>query len=210
MKLKQLSLIFAITGTLLLYFLSLLSKPVVIDLIEIPNYEGKKIITQGIVKEYFTTKYASQMITIKDENFSAIVYVEGTTDVEYGDKISVTGEIQKYKEDWEIMVSDKKNLQILEKWENISLPVRALSRQPLRYIDLNVNVTGVIDVIYNSFFNLVDLEANTVVPVYFDYYQGANISSGKKVVIFAKFLFDEQQLRYKLVLCDEKHGVFYA
>jgi hypothetical protein len=210
MKLKQLSLIFAITGTLLLYFLSLLSKPVVIDLIEIPNYEGKKIITQGIVKEYFTTKYASQMITIKDENFSAIVYVEGTTDVEYGDKISVTGEIQKYKEDWEIMVSDKKNLQILEKWENISLPVRALSRQPLRYLDLNVNVTGVIDVIYNSFFNLVDLEANTVVPVYFDYYQGANISSGKKVVIFAKFLFDEQQLRYKLVLCDEKHGVFYA
>jgi hypothetical protein len=210
MKLKQLSLIFAITGTLLLYFLSLLSKPVVIDLIEIPNYEGKKIITQGIVKEYFTTKYASQMITIKDENFSAIVYVEGTTDVEYGDKISVTGEIQKYKEDWEIMVSDKKNLQIIEKWENISLPVRALSRQPLRYLDLNVNVTGVIDVIYNSFFNLVDLEANTVVPVYFDYYQGANISSGKKVVIFAKFLFDEQQLRYKLVLCDEKHGVFYA
>ena len=210
MNLKHMSLLFATTGTLLLYFLSLLSKPVAIDLIEIPNFEGKKITTQGFVKEYFTTKYASQMITIQDENFSVIVYVEGTTDVEYGDKISVTGEIQKYKEDWEIMVSDKKNLQIIQKWENISLPVRALSRQPLRYLDLNVNVSGVIDVVYNSFFNLVDLETTAVVPVYFDYYRGSNISSGKKVIIFARFLFDEAQLRYKLVLCDEKHGVFYA
>lgn len=210
MNLKKLSLIFAVTGTLLLYFLSLLSKPVAIDLIEIPKYEGKKIITQGIVKEYFTTKYASQIITIQDENFSVIIYVDGITDVEYGDHISVIGEIQKYKEDWELMVGDKKNLQILEKWENISLPVRALSRQPLRYLDLNVNVSGFIDVIYNSFFNLVDLETNAVVPVYFDYYRGINISSGEKVIIFAKFLFDEQQLRYKLVLCNEKHGVFYA
>jgi hypothetical protein len=210
MKLKQLSLIFATTGTIFLYFLSILSKPVVIDLVEIPRYEGKKITTQGFVTEYFTTKYASQMITLKDENFSVIVYVEGTTDVEYGDRISVTGEIQKYKEDWEVMVGDKNNLQILQKWENISIPLWSLAQQPARYLGLNVNVTGFIDVVYNSFFNLVDLKTNISIPVYFEYYSGASIYSGKKVTIFAKFLFDENQLRYKLVLCDEKHGVFYA
>lgn len=210
MKLKQLSLIFATTGTIFLYFLAILSKPVVIDLVEIPRYEGKKITTQGFVTEYFTTKYASQMITLKDENFSVIVYVEGTTDVEYGDRISVTGEIQKYKEDWEVMVGDKNNLQILQKWENISMPLWSLAQQPARYLGLNVNVTGFIDVVYNSFFNLVDLKTNTSIPVYFEDYSGASIYSGKKVTIFAKFLFDENQLRYKLVLCDEKHGVFYA
>jgi len=210
MKLKQLSLIFAITGTIFLYFLATLSKPVAIELVEIPRYEGKKITTQGVVTEYFTTKYASQMITLKDENFTVIVYVEGITDVEYGDKISVTGEIQKYREDWEIMVNDKKNLQIIEKWQNISLPLWVLAQKPIYYLGLNVNVTGFIDIVYNSFFNLVDLKTNTSIPVYFEYYQGDNISSGKKVTIFAKFMFDEQQLRYKLVLCDEKHGVFYA
>ncbi len=210
MKLKQLSLIFAITGTIFLYFLATLSKPVAIELVEIPRYEGKKITTQGFVTEYFTTKYASQMITLKDENFTVIVYVEGVTDVEYGDKISVTGEIQKYREDWEIMVNDKKNLQIIEKWQNISLPLWVLAQKPICYLGLNVNVTGFIDIVYNSFFNLVDLKTNTSIPVYFEYYHGDNISSGTKVTIFAKFMFDEQQLRYKLVLCDEKHGVFYA
>lgn len=208
MSLKQLSLLFATSGTLFLYFLSLLSEPAVVELSDLPNYEGKKITTTGVATEYFTTKYASQMITIKDDNFTAVVYLEGTCDVEYGDKIQVTGEVQKYRDDWEVIVDNKKNLKIVEKWDTVSFPIWQLAQNPERYLGLNVNVTGFIESIFDSYFYIVDIENKHSLVVFYKDYAGLSLYPGKKVCISAKFLFDEKNFRYKLELCDERHGVF--
>jgi len=208
MKLKNISMIFAVTGTALLYFLSLLSKPAIIDINELPDYEGKKITTQGVVKEYYTTKYASQMITIFNNNSSAVVYIEGTTDVEFGDTIRVTGQVQKYREDWEVIVEDKKYFKIVEKWDNITFPIWQLAQNPGRYLGLNVRVTGYVDSVFDSYFYLSDLENKYSLIVFYDAFYGSSVYPGKKVIVSAKFLFDDKNLRYKLELCDESHGIF--
>ena len=208
MKLKRLSLLFATSGTLFLYFLSILSEPYVVDLSDLPNYAGKKITTNGVVTEYFTTKYASQMITIKNENFTAIVYLEGICDVEYGDRIQATGEVQKYMDDWEVIVDNKKNLKIVEKWDNVSFPIWQLAQNPTKYLGLNVNVTGYIESIFDSYFYIVDIENKHSLVVFYDSYAGLSLYPGKKVCISAKFLFDEKNLRYKLELFEENHGIF--
>jgi len=101
MKLKHFSLIFAITGTLFLYYLSTLIEPMISYLIEISNFEGKQITTKGVVSEYYTAKYGSHMITIKNNNTSAVVFLESEIELEYGDFIQVTGLLQKYKENRE-------------------------------------------------------------------------------------------------------------
>jgi len=208
MNLKKLSIFFATSGTLFLYFLSLLSEPVVVELSDLPDYEGKKVTTTGIVTDYFTTKFASQMITIKDYNFTAVVYLEGTCDVEYGDKIQIVGEVQRYMDDWEVIVDNKKNLKIVEKWDNVSFPIWQLAQNPGRYLGLNVNVTGYVESIFDSYFYIVDIENKHSLIVFYEDYMGLSLHPGKKVCISAKFLFDEKNLRYKLELCDERHGVF--
>jgi len=208
MSLKKTSILFAIVGTLLLYFLSTLSKPVLIDLEEVPDYENKKIITQGFVKEYFTTKYGSQMITIQNNTTSVILYVEGGTNVEYGDKVRITGKVQKFGDEWEITVDDKRNLEIVKKWNDSAHPLWEIAGNPSFYLDLNVNVSGFVDSVYDSFFYLRDLDTNHTIPVYYNRYLGSDIHPGKEVVIFASFKFDEKQLRYILEIFDENHGVF--
>jgi len=208
MKLKHFSLVFAVLGTLLLYFLSILAEPAVIELGELPDYEGKKIITEGFVSDYFTTKYASQMITIKNDNFTAIVFLEGISDVEYGDKISVAGEVQKYMGDWEIVVDNEKNLNIVEKWNNLSFPIWQLAQNPGRYLGLNVNVTGYVESVFDSYFYIVDIENKYSLVVFYDSFSGLSLQSGKKAFVLGKFLFDEKNLRYKLELCEEEHGIF--
>ena len=49
---------------------------------------------------YYQTKHGSQIITIEDKNTSITVFVEGNIVLEYGDKIQVTGAVQKYKDEW--------------------------------------------------------------------------------------------------------------
>jgi len=208
MNLKRISILFATLGTLFLYFLSILSEPVIVNIEDLPKYEGKKVTTKGIVSDYFTTKYASQMITIRGNNFTAVVFLEGTCDVEYGDEIQITGEVQKYMGDWEIIVDNKKNLKIVEKWDNISFPIWQLAQKPSRYLGLNVNVTGYIESIFDSYFYIVDIENEHSLVVFYGSYSGVSLYPGKKVCVSAKFLFDEKNLRYKLEICDENHGVF--
>ncbi len=77
MKLKYLSLLLAIIGVLLLYFLSRLSHPPLIDINEMPDYEGKQVTIEGVVTDYRATRQGSQIITIKSNNATATVFAEG-------------------------------------------------------------------------------------------------------------------------------------
>ena len=206
MRIKQLSLLFSIVGILLLYLVSIISQPSRINLHEIPNFDVKEVITTGIVREHHTTQYGSQMITIQNDDFTAIVFIEGITDVEYGDKIEVIGEVQKYKDDWEIIVNNPRFINILQKWNNISFPIWQLAENPTRYVGLNVNVTGFVDSVFDSYFYLVDLDEKYSLMV-FHKLSDLTLYSGKGVCVRGKFLFDEKNLRYILEVCDESHGI---
>jgi len=207
MQLKYFSLLFSIAGITLLYVLSTLSQPIIIEICELPEYEGKQVITEGTVTEHHTTTYGSQIITIKEDNATIIIFVEGTVELEYGDKIQVTGTVQKYKDDWEIVVNDERFIILLEKWQNISFPLWQLAENPTKYNGLNVNVTGYVDVIYDSYFYLVDETEEHSLIVFCNPSEYDVSYPGQKVNVAAQFTFDEEAFQYKLTLCEETHCI---
>ena len=117
----------SVSSIIFLYFLSTLSQPIIIDLYEIPNHEGKQVIVEGVVIDHRITTFGGQILEIKNhdsENVSvAIIFVEEETPVKYGDRIQATGIVQKYKGDWEIVVNNKKFIKILQKWSNITFVI---------------------------------------------------------------------------------------
>jgi hypothetical protein len=115
MKLKHFSLFFSIAGILILYLISKLSQIPLIELNEMPDYEGKKVILEGIVYEFQYSKQGNQIIQIKECNDTAIVFIEGKSDIDHGDRIQAIGEVQKYGMDWELIVSNNCNIKILKK-----------------------------------------------------------------------------------------------
>ena len=75
MSIKYFSVIFSIAGITILYLISTLSQPAVIELCEIPDYEGKQVTTEGTVINHYSTKHGSQIITIEDNNITTTVFV---------------------------------------------------------------------------------------------------------------------------------------
>ena len=207
MQLKHYSLLFSIVGIALLYFLSTLTQPIVIELSEISEYEDKQVTVEGIVTEHHITSYESQIIKIASNNATAIVFVEGTSDVEYGDKIQVTGKVQKYEGDWEIVVGNERFVAVLQKWQNITIPLWQIAENPVKYDGLNVNVTGYIDAVYDAYFYLVDTEGSYSVIVFYSSFEHDDIYSGQKVNVAAQFRYDGTDMRYKLEIFEETHGI---
>ena len=190
MKLKYFSLLFSIIGILVLYFLSEISQPPLIEINELQDFEGKQVTVVGLVKNHQITKYGSQIITIEDNNVTAKVFLEEISDVEFGDKIQVTGQVEKHKEGWEIITNNKNFLKILQKWHNISFPLCQLADNPSRYLDLNINVTGYVESISNAYFYLVDFEQKHSLIVFYTLSKNISIYSGQKVCALGKFSFD--------------------
>lgn len=207
MQLKHYSLLFSIAGIIILYFLSTLTQPIVIELSELSEYEDKQVTVEGIVAEHYITSYESQIIKIEGDNATAMIFVEGKSDVEYGDKIQVTGKVQKYKGDWEIVVGNERFVTILQKWQNISIPLWQIAENPVKYDGLNINVTGYIDAVYDAYFYLVDEEVVHSIIVFYNSFEHGSVYSGQKVDIAAQFRYDPEDLRYKLDVMDETHGI---
>lgn len=210
-ELKYFAIILSIACTLFLYFLSTLSQPIIIELYEIPEYEGKQVIVEGIVTEHRITTYGGQIIEIKNldnENISkTIVFVEGETPVEYGDRIQASGTVQKYENEWEIVVNNERFVKILQKWTNVTFPLWQLAENPDKYVGTNVNVTGIIDRKYDAYFYLVDSEEQYTVAVYYDSSKFFNFSQGNGVYVGARFVYDAETMRYVLQVEDESHGI---
>jgi len=208
MKLKHLSVLFSIAGILFLYFISTLTQPILISLAEIPEYEDKQVIVEGTVTDYRDTTYGSQIITIVGDNASVCVFVEGSIEVEYGDTIQATGKVQKYNDEWEIVVNNERFVKIVQKWQNLSIPILQLAKNPTKYVGLNINVTGYVDMIYDSYFYLIDAEGELSLfiscnPSIYD-----AVVPGEQVNVAGQFIYKEEELRYTLIICKEIHGIF--
>lgn len=209
MKMKYFSILFAVAGIFFLYFLSQLSQPPYIEIKEMKNYDGKQVIVEGIVTDYKLTKQGNQIITIDDKNTKTTVFVEGKTEVEYGDKIRVTGSVQKYENNWEIVIDNNRLLKIVEKWHSISFPLWQLAENPTKYLNLNVNVTGILESSSNAFFYLIDSERGYSIIVFYDLSRNITIIPGQKVCVLGKFSFDEENFRYQLNIFEEKHKIIF-
>jgi RecG-like helicase len=211
MELKYFVIILSFSSIIFLYFLSTLSQPTIIDICEIPSYEGKKVIVKGIVTEHRITTYGGQIIKIKNLNIenhtSTLIFVEEETSIEYGDKIQAMGVVQKYNNDWEIVVKSKKFITILKKWNSSTFPLWQLAENPNNYLDINVNITGFIDRIYDSYFYLIDAENLYTIAVYYDSTKFYNFSEGDRVYIGARFVYNPETLRFVLTAEEKTHFI---
>jgi DNA/RNA endonuclease YhcR with UshA esterase domain len=211
MKFKYLIILIAIASLVALYLLSIVSHPVLISLSKLSTYNGQKVVVQGIVTEYRTTSYGSQIITIKErENStnSVMLYIEGAIPVEYGDVVQATGQIQQYKEQWEVVVNNPHFILILQKWNNLSFPLWQLAQHPENYLDTNVNVTGVATQTYASSFVLSSTDGTYSIEVSYLSSCSHQFSKGDAVAVGARFVYNEATFQFSLRAVDDTHGIW--
>jgi len=211
MKFKYLSILIAVGSLIGLYGLSLISQPPQISLSQLPAYNGQQVLVQGIVTEYRTTASGSQLITIKDrenDTCSAVLYVAGSVAVEYGDVVQAVGEVQKYNEQWELSVSNPQSVTLVEKWTNTSFPLWQLAEHPGKYLNTNVNITGVVAQKQTSSFLLRDTAGSYSLDVSYDASDGSDFSNNDVVAVAGRFIYDAHLLRYLLEVTAPTHGIW--
>jgi hypothetical protein len=209
MKFKHLTILFAVVGTLLLYFISTLLQPTYIDINQAAAYDGKQVIVEGQVIEHHTTQYNGIIITIADNNDTTlIVFVEENVFVEYGDYIRATGTIQQYNDAWELVAADKNAITILTKWNDTTYPLWQLAENPSHYDGMYLTTSGIIERQYENYFYLTTQNGDYTITVYTGAYALSNLSQGDNVSVAGQFHYDPAFLRYTIELVDENHGVF--
>jgi DNA/RNA endonuclease YhcR with UshA esterase domain len=209
MKIKYLSLVLSIIGILLLYYLSTVSQPTSIQLNDIEKYEGKEVITTGIVTDYYTTSYENQIITIQSNNTSATLFCETPAQLQQGDHIEATGTVQQYQGTWEIIVDRPESIRIIRSWTNITIPLSTLATYPERYIGRNLNVSGYIDTRYDTYFYITDNESKYQLIVTYTSSFNISIIPGKPCNIHAYFTYDPSHTCYMLRLQSANHYISY-
>lgn len=200
MQLKYFVIFLAGISISLLYLLSFFIQPVFIDIETIAQYEGKEVIIEGQISEYYLTSYGNQIITVqtlnKSHSFELILFVEGSYDVDYGDVIQATGMVQKFQDKWELVVNGPRNIKVLISWHNLSYPLKQLAENPQKYEGINVQITGTIDRIYDSYFYVVDCSGIYSIAVYYDEFQLQNFTEGQTIKIQGRFHYHQEHLRY--------------
>jgi len=206
MKFKYLVVVLSLFSLVILYLITGLSQPTVVPFSELPANEGKQVVVQGIVAGYQTTTTGSTLVTLRNDDVNntttITVYVEGQLTLEYGDIVQVTGTVQQYNNQWELAVENPQSITVLEHWSNRSFPLWQLAKNPERYVDTNVNVTGVIGTFTSTTFELQDFTEGSTVPVTYKRSSNASFSKGDVVAVQARFLYDETTLSYLLKVAD--------
>lgn len=151
-KVEHFAIIFLIFGIIVLYFLSLASKPAYVeDYSDLDKYEGKAVILKGIVLDYDTTTYGETILTVlepKDlESTLKIVIESGSGNFSIGDIIRAKGTVLRISEDMlELVVINRKDIETVGRWHHhrLSIPELAhrLEHHPQEFLHLPVELTG--------------------------------------------------------------------
>jgi hypothetical protein len=211
MKFKYLIIVITIGSLSGLYILTLISQPTQINLSTLHSYNGQQVIVQGVVTEYRTTSYGTQLITIREtqnSTNSVLLYLEGNITVEYGDTIQATGEVQQYKNQWEIIVNSPQRINILQKWNALSFPLWQLALNPEHYKDTNVNITGIISQTGLSSYILTSMDAEYSITIQYQSTCPHDATKGDHVSVAARFLYDPTTCRFILLATENNHGIW--
>jgi len=196
---KRFVMLFAVIGIVVLYLVSVASQPEEIALKDVKNKEGENVVVEGVVADKYQTKNGNTIMEIRDDNTNISVFHEGCIDAEPGDEIRVTGRVQKYKDEYEIVASE---IEILKKWDKNYIELKQLKSNPEKYEGTNVNVTGfAVSIKHNEFYlsdNIskirVEIVKSTVLP-----------AENQKIFVKGKMGYDENRFEYFIKL--DRYGV---
>lgn len=206
--LKYLTLILAIIGVFFLYSLSLLQQPIILTTVEsLEEYEGKEVTLTGTILDYSNTRYGSQLITIQCNSTLLTVFSETPLSFFKGDTIQATGTIQQYKNTWELVLSNPNAATIITTWQNKTIDIKDIATHPHDYLNIPLNITGYVDMIYDTIMYLTDATGNYTVPLIPRY--GSIPSTGTLVYVHATLTYDQAHLRYILKDCKTIEQIPY-
>jgi len=106
----KISLVIAFVGIIGLYFFTSLSENI-IDIRDMPENIGERVTVKGTVDKYYTSKDGHVFFDLHDSSGIAKIVVfrnsniEAAYNLQDGEKIIVTGKVQEYKNNLEIIVS---------------------------------------------------------------------------------------------------------
>lgn len=214
MRFGVFAVIFSTCGVVVLYLLSALSNPVKIDLKDLHRYEGREVIVEGRVIEKYITKTDCLVLRIRENNYTATIFIGSFSgNIEIGDEIQAIGKVQRYREEYEVVVINEKDLKVLKHWRSEFMRLSDVATMPEKYLDTNVNLLCYIKSVYRS-------ENETTIYVTDDI---SNENHSLKVTIKrdidlslhrfdyinvrGRFVYDEYTLRYQIVVEDEEHSI---
>ncbi|MBS3777934.1 MAG: hypothetical protein KGY50_01420 [Candidatus Thermoplasmatota archaeon] len=197
---KYITLILAIIGVIFLYTLSLFQQPITINSLQsLENYEGKEVTINGTIMDYSITSYGSQLITIQSNSTQLTIFSDTPIQCHSGDNIQATGTIQEYKDTWELILSNPKAATITETWQNNTTQLKHIASHPKDYLNIPLNITGYIDIIYDNIIYLKDNISNHTIPLIPP--TTSTPQTGTEVFVHATLAYDPTHLRYILTDC---------
>jgi hypothetical protein len=205
MRIKYISLLIAVIGIAALYTLSLFAQAPIIELSQLPAYENEIVTTQGTITKYYQNDYGNQIITIRNNNTTATIFASVPATIQSGDTIQATGKVEHYKETWEIIIDDPKDLTTIKKWNETKIQLWEIAQNPTTYVECNLNVTGYIDSIYESSLYFTDNNFEHTILVMISKKENITFYPGEPVVLSAQLLYDSTQLRYFFSLSETYH-----
>lgn len=211
MKFKYIVVFLSILSLVMLYGVSQISQPEYVSLSTLSNYEGQKVMVQGVVTTYRSTNFGSQLITLKasDNEFTtAVLYIEeGNVFVEFGDTIQAIGQVQRYKDQWEVVIRNPQLITVVQKWNNTSFPLWQLAEHPTRYLESNINITGIITKKQQSTFVLSDPAETYTLDVTCSVPNSDLLSNGDAVAVAGRFIYEPHTLRFLIQLTEPTHRI---
>ncbi len=211
MQMKYIVILLSILSVGLLYGISLQSQTPSIALDQLSEYNQQTITTNGTVINHYTSSYGTQTITLRDINNSniteAFVVLQEPIETQYGDLIQVTGTVQEYNGDWEILVDNPNTITVLKEWNKTQLPLQQLAAHPAYYNGMNINTTGTIDRIYDHYFYLLDSTGEHTIVCYADNEHSEYLYEGTTVQLLGYFTYHQQTLRYIIDIDQSYHFI---
>jgi len=216
-KIEHFAMLFLAIGIIILYVLSLSSKPEFIsDYSDLENYEGKIVVTEGIVIDYDETSRGETMVTVlepDDLESTLKVFIESCDhNFSIGDKIQVTGSVLKLNDGfYELIVINDKDIQKTGHWHHyrLSIPELAhrLEHNPNEFKYLPVEIFGYLKYEPRQPITKLRLSEDpnngmyeVSVEVANGYQLGCSLHKGDLVSLNVSLEYNENKFEYKLIL----------
>ncbi|PKK86536.1 MAG: hypothetical protein CVT48_00635 [Thermoplasmata archaeon HGW-Thermoplasmata-1] len=184
----------------ILYVLSLFSHPAYIGIGEVGDYEGRTVVVNGMLTGMVPLESGAGILSVRDTNDSSLritLFVQKMPGhLSYGDLLSATGKVERYENEWEIIVDSASDIIVTGNSGDNFTKLWQLSQDPARFSGIMVNVPAELYNPHSTYFYLKDggFKLKVLCPADF----AGNFTSGESIAVAGIFSYDPDNLAYYL------------
>jgi len=193
MNIVYISSIFAAAGLLVLFIIGELTEPPEIELNEISEYEGEKVIVRGVVTEIYLTSGGNTVLLLSDGVNEIKVFAFGKRELFMGDRIAVRGIVQRYEDSYEILAD---HICVLEH-KCTEVKLWQLAENPLEYLNDCINLSCYIAKIDD--YKLVVKDGNYTLTVIYPLISTEKLDKGDRVRVTGRFLYNPEKFSFYIL-----------